>query len=239
MDHSEGNAEAATGTEGASSGGAERRRSTRAKTIKKGQIVWQDGHCDMDCLILDLSDGGARLQPEDVLKCPERFTLKTLSGDIYHCRVARRTAKDLGVMFLGRNLPKLLVVCDDSYSLEIYEQEFRKFFTVQSARGLSEAMAILDRDGPFAVIFSDMQISARNGLWVLAEARKRDPDMTRVLLTDAGDSALAVDAINEAYAFAFHTRPCKLDALTKSIGQAVEENRRRTAAAGDRDGKGH
>ena len=208
--------------------GPNRRRSVRAKTIKKGQIVWQDGHCDMECLILDLSSGGAKIQTDEVFKCPDRFTLNTLTGESYHCEVVRRTPRDLGVRFLGRDLPKVLLVCDDKISLEAYEAELRKYFTLHSARGLKEAMATMDRKGPFAVVFSDMLETGRTGIWVLTEARKRDPSAARVFLGGSADLAMAVDAINEANVFRFHTKPCKLQDIIRSIEDGVAENRRQT-----------
>jgi hypothetical protein len=88
----------------------ERRQSRRAKSIRGGQIVYQDGNCVMDCLILDLSDSGARIRPADLIKCPSSFTLRMTDGSARRCVVVRRSPSELGLRFLkpeavGRSTP--------------------------------------------------------------------------------------------------------------------------------------
>jgi hypothetical protein len=80
----------------------ERRLSKRAKSIKRGQIVYQDGKCLMDCIIFDLSHAGARIRPADLIKCPPWFVLRITDGDAHPCIVVHRFGADLGVRFLDR-----------------------------------------------------------------------------------------------------------------------------------------
>ena len=78
----------------------ERRQSRRAKSIRGAQIVYQNGNCVMDCLILDVSDTGARIRPADLIKCPPSFTLRMTDGSTRPCVVVRRSASELGLRFL-------------------------------------------------------------------------------------------------------------------------------------------
>ncbi len=54
----------------------ERRVRPRALTLKTGKIVCRNEGADIDCAILDLSDGGARILVSDPAEVPQKFLLK-------------------------------------------------------------------------------------------------------------------------------------------------------------------
>jgi hypothetical protein len=62
-------------------------------------IVFHQNQCDMDCLVLSLSDDGAALQPTDSLNIPDNFVLKIKNGTVHQCRVCWRHGNKLGVRF--------------------------------------------------------------------------------------------------------------------------------------------
>jgi len=78
----------------------ERRQAIRQKTIGPASIGFRDGNCSMDCVVLDLSDYGAKIQPTDVTVCPDRFTLATKDGGRFDCLVVWRHDERVGVKFL-------------------------------------------------------------------------------------------------------------------------------------------
>ena len=80
---------------------SERRRSQRISVVKSGQIIYRAASCVMDCVILDLSDHGAALQPEASHRLPESFRLKIHHGSTHDCEVCWRYRNKLGVRFLG------------------------------------------------------------------------------------------------------------------------------------------
>jgi hypothetical protein len=79
----------------------EKRQARRSLVIKKAMLVFNGGHCSMDCQVLDLSKTGARLKPDDILVCPEQFTLKFPHGSVHLCEVRWRKGNILGVRFLS------------------------------------------------------------------------------------------------------------------------------------------
>lgn len=97
--------ETATGDESEQSGDAQtrsngdRRGALRARTIKSGMIVFHQNQCDMECLVLSLSDVGAALQPQDTLNIPDNFVLKIKDGTVHQCQVCWRHGNKLGVRF--------------------------------------------------------------------------------------------------------------------------------------------
>jgi DNA-binding response OmpR family regulator len=81
---------------------AARRNHPRIRTLKGGQISYNDNNanCVAECLILNLSDGGASLQATDAIDLPIHVTLKTKQGKNYKCEVCWRHGKKLGVRFI-------------------------------------------------------------------------------------------------------------------------------------------
>jgi DNA-binding response OmpR family regulator len=78
----------------------ERRGAHRTRTIKSAMIVYNKNQCDMECLVLSLSDDGAALQPRDMLNLPDAFVLKSKDGAAHECQVCWRHADKMGVRFV-------------------------------------------------------------------------------------------------------------------------------------------
>ena len=77
-----------------------RRTHARIRTLKGGQIIYNNANCVADCLILNLSDGGAALQATDAIILPNRITLKQNQGKSYQCEICWQHGKKLGVRFI-------------------------------------------------------------------------------------------------------------------------------------------
>jgi DNA-binding response OmpR family regulator len=76
------------------------RRGTRTALLKAGQVIYQAATCVMDCIILNLSDHGAAIQPTDPGRLPSSFQLKIHHGPTFLCEVCWRHRNKLGVRFL-------------------------------------------------------------------------------------------------------------------------------------------
>lgn len=77
-----------------------RRSHPRQRTLKSGQVVYQNANCVADCLILNISGGGAAIQLADFFNVPTSFVLKVHHGDSYDCEVCWQHGKKVGVRFL-------------------------------------------------------------------------------------------------------------------------------------------
>jgi DNA-binding response OmpR family regulator len=81
-------------------GDATRRRHLRVKTLKGGQIIYKNSNCVTDCLVVNMSPGGAALKLSKAEEVPETFLLKLKQGSVYRCHVCWRHGEKLGVMFI-------------------------------------------------------------------------------------------------------------------------------------------
>jgi len=79
---------------------ADRRSSPRKKVLKSGKVIFNDSQSMIDCTILDISEGGAKLEFPSRQVLPRTFVLQLGDGSVTRCEV--RWAKDnfFGVRFL-------------------------------------------------------------------------------------------------------------------------------------------
>lgn len=76
----------------------EHRKSRRTHTKKLAKIVFDDGRTPVNCIILDTSEGGARLLMESNEELPDQFFLfRRAELSLREATVVRRAYKTVGV----------------------------------------------------------------------------------------------------------------------------------------------
>lgn len=124
---------------------------------------------------------------------------------------------------------KVLFVDDDANVLSAYKRQLRKTFAIETACGGAEGLEALRKNGPFAVVISDMQMPEMNGLEFLSKVKDRAPNCVRMMLTGNADQKTAVDAVNQGSIFRFYTKPCPPEVLGQGIESGVAQYRLVTA----------
>ena len=79
----------------------ERRQHPRRHVLQRGQIVFLNGHSNVDCIVMDLSDGGARLKMSEWLHVPEEFELRMENGHNRDVRIRHQDMDRAGVAFVA------------------------------------------------------------------------------------------------------------------------------------------
>lgn len=79
----------------------ERRKSVRRRMLRRGSIVFKNGHAVIDCVLMDMSDEGARLRAATPFSVPQAFELRIERGPRYDAEIAYRAADGMGVRFKG------------------------------------------------------------------------------------------------------------------------------------------
>lgn len=118
---------------------------------------------------------------------------------------------------------RILCVDDELNILLAMQRQLRKQFHVESALGAEQALATMERDGPFAVIVSDLQMPGMNGLELLGRARELSPDTIRIMLTGQADLTTAIAAVNKNSIFRFLTKPCSAEELAGTLEAAIDQ----------------
>ena len=118
--------------------------------------------------------------------------------------------------------PRQILIADD-------ETNIRKFLTKSleregyEARTVStgkEALAALERERPDLLVL-DVQLPDANGMEILSDLRRRDPDLPVIIITAYGEIKMAVEAI-QAGASDFVAKPFDFNTLQRSIEKALK-----------------
>ena len=119
---------------------------------------------------------------------------------------------------------KILFVDDEPILLQGYQRLLRKEFQVSTAMGGPAALLLIQHEGPFGVVISDMRMPEMDGVEFLVKVRKAAPDTVRIMLTGNADLGVAIQAVNEGSIFRFLNKPANKDFLLKTIEDALEQH---------------
>jgi FixJ family two-component response regulator len=122
-------------------------------------------------------------------------------------------------------LPRILIVDDEEAILETMTFTFMDVYDVHTTPDPEEALEILERDGPFAVIITDQRMPDMTGVELLKKVYERHPDTVRIMLTGFADSEATIKAINDGHVYAYINKPWEPEELKTVVRRAVEHNR--------------
>jgi response regulator RpfG family c-di-GMP phosphodiesterase len=124
----------------------------------------------------------------------------------------------------------ILIIDDDANLLAAMRRQLRDRFTIRTAQGGEEAVALLatGKELP-AVVLCDMRMGGMDGIKTLGKVQELAPDAVRLMLTGNADMQTAIDAINTGNIFRFLTKPCAPAILEAGLTAALEQHRLITA----------
>lgn len=128
-------------------------------------------------------------------------------------------------MHTGKNYKhvKILLVDDEEKILQSHRRTLRTHFQVHTALGGKSALEILENNGPFAVIVSDIKMPSMTGVELLSIVREKYPETIRIVLTGYADLELAINAVNRGDIFRFMTKPCAKEDLIAAITEGIKQ----------------
>ena len=119
---------------------------------------------------------------------------------------------------------RILCVDDEINILKSLEQILFKRFEVDTALGGIEALDMIRKSRPYAVIVSDMRMPGMTGVELLVRVKQESPDTVRMLLTGQADINDAMAAVNRGGIFRVLCKPCPSDTIIESIEAAIEQH---------------
>ena len=127
-----------------------------------------------------------------------------------------------------------ILVVDDDASLASTLKDFlaREGYGVEVALSPAEALAVQAANPRISLALVDLIMPVMDGLALSDELRRRNPDLTVVIMTGYGTIETAVDAIKRG-AEDYVTKPFDYEAIRKKIARLMEviELRERELAA--------
>src|SRR5579871_5601679 len=121
---------------------------------------------------------------------------------------------------------KILFIEDKPDHLAAYQRQFHsKLVTIDIAMSGGEALAMIGRDGPYAVVILDMGLSGMDGIELLKRISVVAPHSVRMALTGNTDQQTMVDALNEGHIYRFLTKPCTPEAMALALQAGLAQYR--------------
>lgn len=118
---------------------------------------------------------------------------------------------------------KILCVDDEESILRGFQLNLRKDFELHLASDGVEGLEIFEKEGGFALVLSDMRMPRMNGAEMLAEIKKRDHEVSTILLTGHTDFDSAMAAVNDGNVFRMLSKPCPPERLIKVLNDGLEQ----------------
>jgi len=125
---------------------------------------------------------------------------------------------------MAKTRPRLLIVDDEEAILETMTFTFEDDYEVFTSTSANEALALLDKHAPIAVVISDQRMPEMTGVEFLARVFKRSPATQRIILTGFADMNAIIRAINDGHVYAYITKPWEPDHLKQIVRRAADHN---------------
>ncbi|MBZ9558307.1 MULTISPECIES: sigma-54 dependent transcriptional regulator [unclassified Modicisalibacter] len=118
-----------------------------------------------------------------------------------------------------------VLIVDDEEHLRITASQTLELagYRPQTVGDAESALTTLEEDYP-GVVISDIRMPGMDGLALLREVRRRDPDLPVILITGHGDISTAVEAMREG-AWDFLEKPFAGERLAEVVRRAVDKRR--------------
>ncbi|WP_455384581.1 response regulator [Acidihalobacter prosperus] len=116
--------------------------------------------------------------------------------------------------------PHVLLVDDEPRILRSLRMLLKPHYTVHTAGGGLEALALLEREN-IDVLLCDQRMPVMSGAEVLRETAQRWPRTMRILLTGYSDLNAIINSINEGEIFRFVNKPWDPEELKQTIAKAA------------------
>lgn len=127
-------------------------------------------------------------------------------------------------MMTGPERSRILVVDDEEAILETMTYTFEDDYQVLTATSAGQALDLLERDGPVAVVISDQRMPEMTGVEFLAKVFEMEPTTARIILTGFADMNAIIRAINDGHVYAYITKPWEPADLKQVVRRAVEHH---------------
>ena len=119
---------------------------------------------------------------------------------------------------------RILCVDDDQKILNGIQRQQGDDYDITVALGPQEALEIIENEGPFAVVLSDMRMPEMNGVELLSRVRAISPDSVRMILTGFADLDSTIAAVNEGHIFRFLSKPCSEEHLSAAFDAGLRQH---------------
>jgi CheY-like chemotaxis protein/GGDEF domain-containing protein len=126
---------------------------------------------------------------------------------------------------------RILAIDDQLYFRSLIEGLLsEEGYSVRTAGGDADALALIEREGPFDLVVMDLVMPETNGVELVATLRERHPGQEVIVLTGIGDVRSVVSAMKRGAAD-YLLKPIDRESLLQSIASVLENRKLRAEHA--------
>ncbi len=118
--------------------------------------------------------------------------------------------------------PRILCVDDQAEASSLLVRHLGAEFACTVARDADDALGVLEREGPFAVVVSDFVMPGTNGVELFKRIKARWPDTVRVMVTALDDLDVAIAALHDGSVYRFVRKPWQQDEILHAVREAAD-----------------
>jgi CheY-like chemotaxis protein len=120
---------------------------------------------------------------------------------------------------------RILIVDDEEAILETMQFTFEDEYDVLATVDAAEALDLLEKNAPVAVVISDQRMPNMTGVEFLTKVFEAHPETVRIILTGFADMDAIIQAINDGHVYAYITKPWEPEDLKQVVRRAVDHHR--------------
>ena len=119
---------------------------------------------------------------------------------------------------------RILIVDDEEAILETMQFTFEDDYDVLATVDAAEALDLLEKNAPVAVVISDQRMPNMTGVEFLTKVFEAHPETVRIILTGFADMDAIIQAINDGHVYAYITKPWEPEDLKQVVRRAVDHH---------------
>ena len=116
----------------------------------------------------------------------------------------------------------ILFVDDDPNLLAGLWRNLSMTYEMDTAISGADALDLIKRNAPYAVIVSDINMPGMDGVEFLTKAHQLSPNSVKIALSGWAGKDHIIDAVNHGNIYRFLTKPVQLDQLREVLDTAIE-----------------
>lgn len=118
----------------------------------------------------------------------------------------------------------ILFIDDEEKSVKYFKKLFGNHFKIIATTQPSDVLKIIDeRPGEIAVVVSDQRMPSASGVDLLANIKKKNHNIVRVLTTAYASLENNIAAINKGNVFAYLSKPWDIEEVKAALNRALAE----------------
>lgn len=130
---------------------------------------------------------------------------------------------------------KVLVVDDESSILRLFKQALGKYYHIDTAESGVSGLDMIDKQGPYAVVISDLHMPGIDGYQFISKAKVVSPKSVFIIQTGYAEREVVTKAIKELAVSQILVKPYRSKTLIHEVQEAMKRYEKKGSREDDKE----